>query len=273
MTPPPLPDEPWLPVEEDKPQLSAAVFDKDIERSWWITSYSGLIKQGHSHHDASFELPGFDTDSSGDETLGEEEVEPARSIYTFPKGARPGTFLHTLFEEIEFTAPVDSPETTAKILELLRLENYDEEWLPVLQTMIRDVLACPLDGEGMRLGELAPSQRLTEMEFMLPINLLSAPLLNKVIARHDELSAKAGELGFATVSGMLKGFIDLVFEHEGRYYVLDWKSNWLGDDPNVYRGRYVGSCHGRSPLRFAVPTLCAGLAPLPQKSQGRLQLR
>ena len=235
LPPPPLPEELWLPVEGEKPQLSASVFDKDIDRSWWITSYSGLIKQGHSHHDASFELPGFDTDSSGDEALGDEEVEPARSIYTFPKGARPGTFLHTLFEEIEFTAPVDGPETTEKILELLRLENYDEEWLPVLQTMISDVLSCPLDGDAMRLGGLAPSQRLTEMEFMLPINLLSAPLLNKVIARHDKLSAKAGELGFATVSGMLKGFIDLVFEHDGRYYVLDWKSNWLGDDPGVYR--------------------------------------
>ncbi len=60
--------------------------------------------------------------------------------------------------------------------------------------------------------------------------------MNKVIARHDSVSAKAGELGFATVSGMLKGFIDLVFEHQGKYYVLDWKSNHLGDDPNAYRG-------------------------------------
>jgi exodeoxyribonuclease V beta subunit len=33
---------------------------------------------------------------------------------------------------------------------------------------------------------------------------------------------------------MLKGFIDLVFEHQGRYYVLDWKSNWLGPDDNAY---------------------------------------
>ena len=33
---------------------------------------------------------------------------------------------------------------------------------------------------------------------------------------------------------MLKGFIDLVFEHDGRYYVLDYKSNWLGDDASGY---------------------------------------
>ncbi|PSW12658.1 exodeoxyribonuclease V subunit beta [Photobacterium sanctipauli] len=234
VAPPQLPETPWQPVEEEQPELVAASFDTELDRSWWITSYSGLVKQGHSHHDASFELPGFDTDSSQDAEDG-EEAEPVRSIYTFPKGARPGTFLHTLFEEIEFTAPVDSEQTTEKILELLRLENYDEEWLPVLQQMVGDVLSCPLDGNDLLLGSLPPSQRLTEMEFMLPINVLSAPLLNKVIARHDELSARAGELGFATVSGMLKGFIDLVFEHQGRYYVLDWKSNWLGDDPEVYR--------------------------------------
>lgn len=235
--PPELPDSPWLPVEGEQPELAASEFTAKIERSWWITSYSGLVKQGHHNHDASFELPGFDTDSSSDSDSEEGElIEPERSIYTFPRGARPGTFLHTLFEEIEFTEPVESEATRDKILELLRLENYDEEWLPVLQTMIRDVLSCPLDGDALLLGNIPVAQRLTEMEFMLPINVLSAPLLNKVIARHDPLSARAGELGFATVSGMLKGFIDLVFEHQGRYYVLDWKSNHLGDDPDVYRG-------------------------------------
>ncbi|MCV5341955.1 hypothetical protein OFC87_34040, partial [Escherichia coli] len=82
----------------------------------------------------------------------------------------------------------------------------------------------------MLLNQKAPSQRLVEMEFLLPIEVLSAPALNRVIQRHDPLSAKAGDLGFQTVQGMLKGFIDLVFEHQGKYYVLDWKSNHLGDD-------------------------------------------
>ncbi|MEF1245188.1 PD-(D/E)XK nuclease family protein, partial [Vibrio campbellii] len=59
---------------------------------------------------------------------------------------------------------------------------------------------------------------------------------NRVIQRHDPLSAKAGDLGFQTVQGMLKGFIDLVFEHQGKYYVLDWKSNHLGDDVFHYHG-------------------------------------
>lgn len=33
---------------------------------------------------------------------------------------------------------------------------------------------------------------------------------------------------------MLKGFIDLVFRHNGRYYLLDYKSNWLGEDREAY---------------------------------------
>ncbi|MDO6707769.1 exodeoxyribonuclease V subunit beta [Photobacterium sp. 1_MG-2023] len=238
--PPTRPEHLWEPVADEQPDPVASVFEHPVEHRWWITSYSSLVKQGHTALDATSELPGFDTDSAQDSQREDEgepaHSEPARSIFTFPKGARPGTFLHTLFEQIEFTEAPDSEATQAVILELLRQENYDADWLPVLQDLLAQVLNCALDGEHLRLSALTPAQRLVEMEFMLPIQLLSSALLNKTLARHDTLSAKAGELGFATVSGMLKGFIDLVFEHQGKYYVLDWKSNWLGDSHDDYRG-------------------------------------
>lgn len=244
VAPPVLPESPWQPVEAVIPELAPSMFTASLERNWWMTSYSSLVKQGHqAHHDSSMDLPGFDIESAAEAVAGSEgdleALEPARSIYTFPRGARPGTFLHTVFEEIEFTAPVDGEATTAILTDLLQKEHYDLEWLPVLQQLIHNVLHCELDGKGMRLVDKTPAQRLTEMEFLLPIELLQSSMLNKVIAKHDPVSAKAGELGFATVSGMLKGFIDLVFEHEGKYYVLDWKSNHLGDDPAVYRGEQL----------------------------------
>ncbi|HIF9541736.1 TPA: exodeoxyribonuclease V subunit beta [Photobacterium damselae] len=237
--PPKCSSELWQADEEIPQELVASRFQRDIERNWWITSYSGLVKQGNKHHDASFEAPGFDVDSSQDKADDEPVLVPERSIYTFPKGARPGTFLHTIFEEIEFTTSADSDETRQILLELLRLENLEPEWLPILQQLIVDVMQCPLDGQALLLGQIGANRRLAEMEFMLPIELLSSRLVNKALARHDELSAKAGELGFATVSGMLKGFIDLVFEYQGKYYVLDWKSNYLGDDPELYRGEML----------------------------------
>ncbi len=240
-TPPSRPESLWQPALTEQPVPEVARFLHPIEHNWWITSYSALVKQGHSVLDASSELPGFDTDSSQDSLLEDPDHEvaiaaPERSVFTFPKGARPGTFLHSLFENIEFTDAADSAATTQVITDLLRQENYDPEWLPVLQQLLNQVLNCALDGRDLRLGALQPPQRLVEMEFMLPIHLLSSALLNKTLARHDALSAKAGELGFSTVSGMLKGFIDLVFEYQGKYYVLDWKSNWLGDTHEAYRG-------------------------------------
>ncbi|HBG31550.1 MAG TPA: hypothetical protein DDW98_13130 [Gammaproteobacteria bacterium] len=40
--------------------------------------------------------------------------------------------------------------------------------------------------------------------------------------------AKRPNAGQAALSGALRGVIDLVFEYEGRYYLVDYKSNWLG---------------------------------------------
>ncbi|WP_367987129.1 exodeoxyribonuclease V subunit beta [Vibrio sp. NTOU-M3] len=240
--PPSVQNEVFRAIEAELPELTAKELQQAIDRLWRVTSYSGLVKQGshHQSYDATIEVSGFDIDSSQEE----DELslsEPERSIFTFPKGAQPGTFLHSLFEEIEFTQPASSEENTQVILSLMENEQLDEAWLPVLQQMIGTVLETPLDGKSLRLNEKGPSQRLVEMEFLLPIAVLSAPALNRVIQRHDPLSAKAGDLGFQTVQGMLKGFIDLVFEHQGKYYVLDWKSNHLGDDVNFYHGEALKS--------------------------------
>lgn len=235
-----LPDEqesPFALLQSEEVQLSARELQNEIDRNWRITSYSGLIKQGHSQHsdDALTDLMRLDVDSSGEDEQ-DELVEPEQSIFTFPRGARPGTFLHSLFEEVEFTQPASSEGNTQVIVSLMESEQLHESWLPILQTLIDTVLATPLDGKSIVLNQKHPSQRLVEMEFLLPIEVLASPALNRVIQRHDPLSAKAGDLGFQTVQGMLKGFIDLVFEHNGKYYVLDWKSNYLGDDVSHYHG-------------------------------------
>lgn len=235
-------EEKYVAPQEEVHDLSAKELQNPIDRNWRITSYSGLVKQGshHAEHDATIEITGFDIDSSEEQDEA-DLVEPERSIFTFPRGARPGTFLHSLFEEIEFTQPATTEENTQIILGLMESEQLDEKWLPILQQLIDTVLATPLDGKSLLLNQKAPSQRLVEMEFLLPIEVLSAPALNRVIQRHDPLSAKAGDLGFQTVQGMLKGFIDLVFEHQGKYYVLDWKSNHLGDDVTFYHGEALKS--------------------------------
>ncbi|MGF1747595.1 exodeoxyribonuclease V subunit beta [Vibrio cionasavignyae] len=236
MSPPEVDDELYKPSEVMLPDLRVKTLETEIDRHWRMTSYSNLVKQGHQDSDREvfIEAAGIDIDSSQEaETL--SLLEPEKSIYHFPKGARPGTFLHTVFEEVTFTEPAGSEVNRDVIALLLEKEQYDPQWLPIIHDLVDRVLDTPLDGSSLRLREKGASQKLVEMEFLLPIEVLDAMSLNRVIQRHDDLSAQAKDLGFYTASGMLKGFIDLVFEHDGKYYVLDWKSNYLGDSPEHYQ--------------------------------------
>lgn len=236
----------YQPPKLDERELTARELSQAIDRRWRVTSYSGLVMQSsHARHDPLQELPllevgGFDLDSAQErDGAALESVE--RSIFNFPRGARPGTFLHSLFEEVDFQQSAQSEPNTKIILELMESEQIESEWLPVLQHLVDTVLSTPLDGKALRLQQIMAAQRLTELEFLLPIEVLDAPTLNRITQRHDPLSAHAGDLGFHSVQGMLKGFIDLVFQYQGRYYVLDWKSNHLGDDPAAYHPQRLGS--------------------------------
>ena len=232
--PPLLPTLPYKAEAIELTSLKASVFSGHIDRQWWTTSYSSLVKQGNQAGEWE-STAGFDVDSAvADGTESSTSLVTEKTVFSFPKGARPGTFLHSIFEEIEFTADVYGERNTAILRGLLSQSGYDEEWLPILQSWVQTILQRPLDGQTLRLKDKLPHQRMAEMEFVLPINALSAIAVNDVLKKHDAISEKAGDLGFRTVSGLLKGFIDLIFEHEGRYYILDWKSNHLGSELTDY---------------------------------------
>ncbi|HDX8358358.1 TPA: exodeoxyribonuclease V subunit beta [Aeromonas hydrophila] len=226
-----------LPPEEEllgEPQVRH--FSGSLERDWWISSYSGLAAQGHGHSKGVLANPGFDVEVVAEAAVVQEEDELQPSIFTFPKGARPGTLLHSLFETIDFQSAGDEP-LAEHIATLLAQDGFDESWAPVLQQQVEAVLDTPLEtgfGEPVRLRDLAPERKQVELEFFLPMGRVTAPALTALCQQHDPLSRGNKPLSFATVQGMLKGFIDLVFEWQGRWYLLDYKSNHLGMSPADY---------------------------------------
>ncbi|MFQ2368340.1 exodeoxyribonuclease V subunit beta [Aeromonas enteropelogenes] len=229
-----------LPAEEEQlgePQVRH--FTGSLERDWWISSYSGLAAQGHGHSKGVLANPGFDDEviTEAAALAAEEPVQaPQPSIFTFPKGARPGTLLHNLFEAIDFESAAGEP-LAQHIATLLAQDGFDESWAPVLQQQVEAVLDTPLEtgfGEPVRLRDLAPERKQVELEFFLPMGRVTAPALTALCQQHDPLSRGNKPLSFATVQGMLKGFIDLVFEWQGRWYLLDYKSNHLGMSPTDY---------------------------------------
>ncbi|MBK2887516.1 exodeoxyribonuclease V subunit beta [Klebsiella pneumoniae] len=217
---------PWQAPAATIPRLSARELQRRIADDWRVTSYSGL--QQHGFSGGLDLLPRLDVDAAG---VGEVVEEPQLTPHQFPRGAAPGTFLHSLFEELDFTQPV--PE--GWMAEKLQLSGFDAQWAPVLTDWLGGVLKTRLPGPDIALNQLAARDKQVEMAFYLPIaQLLTAERLDALIRQYDPLSADTPPLDFRQVRGMLKGFIDLVFRHEGRYYLLDYKSNWLGEDREAY---------------------------------------
>ncbi|MEA4635644.1 exodeoxyribonuclease V subunit beta [Klebsiella pneumoniae] len=217
---------PWQAPAATIPRLSARELQRRIADDWRVTSYSGL--QQHGFSGGQDLLPRLDVDAAG---VGEVVEEPQLTPHQFPRGAAPGTFLHSLFEELDFTQPV--PE--GWMAEKLQLGGFDAQWAPVLTDWLGGVLKTRLPGPDIALNQLAARDKQVEMAFYLPIaQLLTAERLDALIRQYDPLSADTPPLDFRQVRGMLKGFIDLVFRHEGRYYLLDYKSNWLGEDREAY---------------------------------------
>ncbi|HIE9838474.1 TPA: exodeoxyribonuclease V subunit beta [Klebsiella quasipneumoniae subsp. quasipneumoniae] len=217
---------PWQAPAASIPPLSARELQRRIADDWRVTSYSGL--QQHGFSGGQDLLPRLDVDAAG---VGEVVEDPQLTPHQFPRGAAPGTFLHSLFEELDFTQPVPD----GWMAEKLQLSGFDAQWAPVLTDWLGGVLKTRLPGPDIALNQLAARDKQVEMAFYLPIaQLLTAERLDALIRQYDPLSADTPPLDFRQVRGMLKGFIDLVFRHEGRYYLLDYKSNWLGEDREAY---------------------------------------
>ncbi|WP_428636783.1 exodeoxyribonuclease V subunit beta [Shewanella sp.] len=204
--------------------LMARTLTRPSEIPWRVGSYSGLVK--HAAHEQVH--PGM-----GDEAFPELEQistdEPGElTRFNFERGANAGSFLHWVLEQIDFTqAEADLGTELPKAIERY---GIDEQYLPVLEHWYLDLLGAPLDNEGLCLAKLAPQQKLVEMEFYMPIGELQAQALNSLLKQYGYSAA----LNFDTLQGMLKGFIDLTFEYQGRFFIADYKSNHLGDHLLAY---------------------------------------
>ncbi|MBK4714920.1 MULTISPECIES: exodeoxyribonuclease V subunit beta [Tenebrionibacter/Tenebrionicola group] len=240
----------WQPSRSDSPSPVARKLRRPLQNDWRVTSYTGLQRYA-SGSVAQALLPRLDIDAAG---AAQTSCTPLLTPHTFPRGASPGTFLHGLFEQLDFTRPIDA----GWLGEQLRLGGFDEAWQPVLCAWLSQVLAAPLNAHGVSLNQLSVKERLVELAFYLPIDAaLSPQAIDALTHLYDPLSAQCPPLDFQRLRGMLKGFIDLVFCWQGRYYLLDYKSNWLGENGEAYTPQAMAKamCEHRYDLQYQLYTL------------------
>ena len=170
-----------------------------------------------------------------DETAARAPWQPlagASSVARFPRGAAAGTALHGLFEALDFPA-ARGPALADAVAQTLLRAGYPPHWQGTLERLVGDVLdtplAPPVDGGALCLRGIPRAQRRDVLEFYFPLRHIEPATLNRLLS--DDTTPV---LRFEPVEGVLKGYIDLVFEYRGRFYLADYKSNWLGHGPADY---------------------------------------
>ncbi|MGA1874688.1 MAG: exodeoxyribonuclease V subunit beta [bacterium] len=239
-------------TRQDVPSLFLRRFSRVIPCRRLTASFSSLT----SGKAEGWDEPGSDDLSmsgESDERTAEEELEaPERedslTILQFPRGAKAGTCLHEIFERLDF-ASQDHEVTLPIVQERLLIHGFSEDWTPAVCSMVRNVLSTPLE-EGKpdftlstlsRHGRIRNRDQVREMPFYFPIASITSRRLGEILKAFggpnvpERLADLVGKLDFTQTGGFLKGYIDLVFQHDGSYFLLDWKSNYLGSSLEHYR--------------------------------------
>ena len=221
----------WPPGEEDvrtkvslpaiaPEELEAGTIDRSVRSDWKIASFTALTRDVHQVTHVPAELEGEDF------------------ALAYPAGASVGSFLHAMLERMELDKPL--PDQVQKLSPhmALRYGLDTEQDLDGLTRWLEDIVHTDLDGSGLTLAGLDHRRTLHEAEFdfataRVDIEALDSRLRERAV--HD-----VPAIGPVTFQGMVTGIIDLVFEHQGHYYVADYKSNLLGRSLGDYTPERLG---------------------------------
>ncbi|ART83457.1 exodeoxyribonuclease V subunit beta [Oceanisphaera profunda] len=249
-----------LPLEDARPAPNLGNLS-----NWWIASYSALQFGGQKYdNDQKHNLQPNEPTSAqedqllelsqtggGDTALASHSTEQQAShdfMHLFPRGPKWGTFLHGLLEWAAvargstpdtqaltgfIAAALDDAGRDAMLASRCKLRNIETLAAP-LSTWLKDFILQPWLSTGFALSELTPQHIAVELEFLIEVHSVNAIALDNLVRPYTVKDAVAPQAKGNFLNGMLKGFIDLVAEKDGRYYVIDWKSNYLGADDASY---------------------------------------
>lgn len=147
------------------------------------------------------------------------------------RGTNTGNLLHYIFERVDFRDPAYWPKMIAEGLKRFMAnppEGYPAMLLQLLQHVTQKTIH--IAGNSFTLAGVHKDKRLSEMEFDFPVDSFAPEDVNRLSSNSVPLQVRyAREL-----EGIMNGKIDMFFEHAGKYFILDWKSNFLGHRPSDY---------------------------------------
>jgi len=188
-----------------------------LQRLWRRTSYSGLSPD---------HMPNPSPKADGFESTYDEFV-----FRTIRRGAHTGNLIHYIFERIDFRKPDHWETVIEKAIKRLsgkQPETFTRQMKDMLRQVVETVI---VPGEDLQLTQVGWEDRLSELEFDFPLTEFATNRLAQLMAGTDTpFAVKADQ----QLEGIMNGKVDLIFRHGGRYWILDWKSNHLGDRVEDY---------------------------------------
>lgn len=133
------------------------------------------------------------------------------SPHVFPQGREMGVWMHRIFEKV-FSS--ERGKSIGAIIDDELLGDPLGKYSKKAKEMVECALGTPLEiqGSSFSLQEVERKNLFAEMEFLFTLD----PSLD-----------------------LMKGSIDLLFFHRGKYYFVDWKTHWLGDSLEFYQTSHL----------------------------------
>ncbi len=226
--------------------LTPASFTTCLDDQWQLASYSMMKKSAYQQRAERQDQK--DRDEWSDKVPAENaptvlavsgQAVPLR--FSLKKGSETGDLLHDILEHIDFANP-----DWLVIQPLLNRFDPEADYQDRLIEWIQEVLLAEIPVIGyldqtMRLSDLHWEHTLREAEFYFSMDNVNLDQLERLLMAHRgtrqriQLSSSSLSQGSIKLNGMMHGFIDLIFEFRGKYYVADYKSNHLGDRYEDYQ--------------------------------------
>ncbi|MDM8536664.1 exodeoxyribonuclease V subunit beta [Desulfobacterales bacterium HSG17] len=231
--------------------LFAKQTSRKVQASWKISSFSGI---SHNSSDPkilmnqnNLNLKILNSQNSNQNNLDINKKETLITLSDFPKGAESGDLFHSIFETLDFTA--GSKAIVNQVQTKFNQFGFSDTKMtePAVRS-VKEVLETKLVTQNLKfcLKDIKPDQRFNEMEFIFPVDTFNISSIIKAFNKSDksgksDLNFKASgylrQLSLLTTQsfkGFIKGFIDLVIHHQDKWYIVDYKSNYLGNTYGHY---------------------------------------
>ena len=208
--------------------------------TWRLSSFTGLVADAPDGHARDVADPAVLPDAP----------TVATGFRAFPGGTQTGIALHDIFERLDF-ARTDDAQASALVQASLAahgLTGADEvaaKRLVDVTSMLQRTCIAPVPGGGFTLADIPRSDTLREWRFDLSVSTTSARRIADVLAAYGSVHAREYAPRLRTLRdnampGYLGGVIDLAFPRDGKWWIMDWKSNQLGAADSRYEPAVLG---------------------------------